>query len=138
MTSPFPGMDPYLEPHWRDVHAALIAETRRVLNRTLPAGLVARVEERVAIESDDYARGVSPDVRVFAPSTVDPDEGKGGVLIRAPYKLVVEAEPSVERYVRVLDASGTLITVVEFVSPSNKLTPGLEEFRRKRSELLAG
>ena len=24
MPSPFPGMDPYLESHWRDVHARLI------------------------------------------------------------------------------------------------------------------
>jgi hypothetical protein len=24
MNSPFPGMDPYLEPHWLDVHARLV------------------------------------------------------------------------------------------------------------------
>ncbi len=28
MPSPFPGMDPYLESHWRDVHHSLITYTR--------------------------------------------------------------------------------------------------------------
>ena len=42
MPSPFPGMDPYLERNWLDVHSALIAETRRALNWSLPKGLVAR------------------------------------------------------------------------------------------------
>ena len=27
MSSPFPGMDPYLEPFWRDVHHALVKQT---------------------------------------------------------------------------------------------------------------
>jgi hypothetical protein len=48
--SPFPGMDPYLETHWLDVDTALIAESRRSLNRSLPDGLVARAEERIAID----------------------------------------------------------------------------------------
>lgn len=137
MASPFPGMDPYVEPHWRDIHAALIAEIRRFLNRSLPTGLIARAEERVAVESDDdYARRIGPDVRVFSPSTADPEEGKGGVVIEAPYKLVVEADPIIERYIRILDESGTLITVIELLSPTNKRSPGLEEYRRKRDELL--
>jgi hypothetical protein len=42
-----------LETHWLDVHTSLIAEARRALNRTLPSELVARAEERVAVESDD-------------------------------------------------------------------------------------
>jgi hypothetical protein len=29
MPSPFPGMDPYLEVHWRDIHASLIIYSRR-------------------------------------------------------------------------------------------------------------
>ena len=31
-------MDPYLERYWPDVHLALVAEARRVLNRALPEG----------------------------------------------------------------------------------------------------
>ena len=43
MTSPFPGMDPYLEQHWRDVHHNLITFTQGALNEQLPTGLIARV-----------------------------------------------------------------------------------------------
>lgn len=131
-------MDPYLEPHWLDVHTSLITEARRALNQLLPPGLVARVEERVAIESEDDAlQRVGPDVRVFSPSTADPAEKKGGILIEAPYKIVVDLDPIIERFIRVLDQDGQLITVVEFVSPTNKRPPGLEAFRHKRAELLA-
>src|SRR5581483_7274540 len=49
MPSPFPGMDPYLEAHWRDVHAALIIYARDALQTVLPAPLRARVEERVLL-----------------------------------------------------------------------------------------
>src|SRR4051794_9246635 len=131
MPSPFPGMDPYLEPHWLDVHTALIGEARRVLNRSLPPGLVARAEERVAVESDDERlHRVGPDVRVFSPSTADPAEGAGGVAaIEAPYKLVVDLDPIIERFIRIIDQQGQLISVIEFVSPTNKRQPGLSRFR---------
>ena len=121
MPSPFPGMDPYLEPNWRDVHSSLIGEARRALNRSLPAGLVARAEEGVAIEADDdFRRQIGPDVRVFSPSTADPDEGAEGATIVAPFKLVLELDSLIERDIRIIDAGGQLITVVEFVSPWNK------------------
>jgi hypothetical protein len=51
MPSPFPGMDPYLEAHWRDVHASLIIYARDALQGVLPGSLRARVEERVLLES---------------------------------------------------------------------------------------
>jgi hypothetical protein len=139
MKSPFPGMDPYLERHWLDVHTALIGELRRALNRALPADLVARAEERVAIESDeDVTRRIGPDVRVFSPSTADPAEGAdGGVVIEAPYKLVVELEPVLERFIRIVDDGGELVTVIDVLSPTNKRPPGLDAYREKRAGLLA-
>jgi hypothetical protein len=130
-------MDPYLEPHWLDVHGAMVAEARRALNKSLPRGLVARMEERVAIESEEDAlQRVGPDVRVFSPSTADPEEKNGGILIEAPYKIVVDLDPLIERFIRVLDQDGQLITIVEFVSPTNKRSRGMKAFRQKRAELL--
>src|ERR1700676_2877218 len=66
MPSPFPGMDPYLEAHWRDVHASLIIYARDALQGVLPSALRARVEESVLLETP---RGLGdhplfPDVRV--------------------------------------------------------------------------
>lgn len=100
--------------------------------------MIARVEERIAIESDDdYARRIGPDVRVFSPSSADPAESKGGIAIEAPYKIVVELEPIIERFIRVIDEGGTLLTVIELLSPSNKRQPGLRDYHTKRTDLLA-
>ena len=66
MPSPFPGMDPYLESHWRDVHAALVIYARDALQRVLPAALRARVEESVLLETPLGIVGhpLNPDVRI--------------------------------------------------------------------------
>jgi hypothetical protein len=49
--NPFPGMNPFLERSWSDVHTQLIAYIRDELAlRGLPAGLRARAEERLSVE----------------------------------------------------------------------------------------
>ena len=50
MKSPFPGMDPYLERHWLDVHGSLNLYIRDELQPQLPADLAARMEESVYVE----------------------------------------------------------------------------------------
>jgi hypothetical protein len=52
MKSPFPGMDPYLEARWGDVHQRLITYAADQLAPRLPADLRARVEERVFVEME--------------------------------------------------------------------------------------
>ena len=42
MRSPFPGMDPYLEQFWGDVHHTMINRSRAAIQKQLPADLVAR------------------------------------------------------------------------------------------------
>jgi hypothetical protein len=56
MASPFPGMDPYLEQHWGDVHQSLIIYAGDHLQKLLPKDLRARVEERVFVESAQDTR----------------------------------------------------------------------------------
>jgi len=140
MKSPFPGMDPYLEPHWLDVHGFLVISARNSLNEQLPEDLIATSEERVAIESDSgMEHTFGPDVRVFElpADAVNVVENTAGI-VDAPYRLIAQVEPMIERYLRIIEA-GTerLITVIEVVSPTNKTGDGLRAFRRKRSELLA-
>ena len=148
MPSPFPGMDPYLEPQWPDVHLALIAEGRRAINRQLPVGLQARSESRIVIEPDDEpgTRAGSfvetrPDLRIVATTTqaersADPG-GDTTLVLDAPFALLPAADPPIERYLRITDAAGHLLSVVELLSPSNKRGEGLDRFRRNRLELLA-
>jgi Protein of unknown function (DUF4058) len=56
MKSPFPGMDPYLEQHWGDVHLNLISFAEGMLNEHLPRDLRARAQERILVElpSDEH------------------------------------------------------------------------------------
>lgn len=50
MRSPFPGMDPYPEAHWLDVHPRLIVAAATVIQQQLGEDLVARIEERLLVE----------------------------------------------------------------------------------------
>ena len=50
MKSPFPGMDPFLEPKWPEVHASLIVYARNQLNSLLPTDLQANIEENLEPE----------------------------------------------------------------------------------------
>ena len=43
MKSPFPGMDPHLEAHWRDVHARLIFYACDQLEPQLPPALISAI-----------------------------------------------------------------------------------------------
>jgi hypothetical protein len=54
MKSPFPGMDPYLEPHWRDVQHRRITYARDQIRPALPGGLRPRIDERVFVETGGY------------------------------------------------------------------------------------
>jgi hypothetical protein len=143
-------MDPYLEPHWRDFHGAVVPYLRDAVDDALPEALVSRVVERIAIEIDDgsnrYHRQPRPDVRVFEPSStirfVDegPDETEdGSVAVLAPVVLDLGTEPSTELFIQIIDPStDRLVTVVELLSKSNKTPgPGLYEYVAKREELLS-
>src|SRR5437667_11408159 len=97
MASPFPGMDPYLEAHWRDVHARLIIYASDALQGVLPGSLRARVEERVLLETP---QGIAdhplfPDVRVveYRPELKRVLETRPEVGVALSEPLLVDAEP---------------------------------------------
>jgi hypothetical protein len=134
-------MDPYLEIHWRDVHARLVAGCSDALNAALPDDLLARIEERVAIESaNEIARVIYPDVRVIEDSTRSTSStSTSAATVAQPIVIEVEPEPATEGYVTIRDSSGErIITVIEFLSPSNKRGEGLKDYLDKRSKLIDG
>ena len=144
MPSPFPGMDPFLEAHWGDVHAALTIYTRDQLQPRLPGDLVASVEEYVALASEDPDEGWSkpqrwrPDVSVNEYHAIQTVETPPVAILDAAEPVIVDAEPQTMREIRILDSQSRLVTSIEFLSPSNKA--GEDErraFRRKQSDLVA-
>src|SRR5713101_4875550 len=143
MKSPFPGMDPYLERHWRDVHARLILYACDQLEDQLPGNLIARVEERVVFETEEAAeRWVYPDVRIIErPARGTPHASElSGLAVAEPIIVQCLAEPATETFINILDpAVGyRLVTVIEILSLTNKLPgKGQREYRQKQKELQA-
>lgn len=143
MKSPFPGMDPYLETRWGDVHSSLAIYGRDLLNRSLPAGLIARAEERTIVSaSDEDVRHMVPDVSVFERGVGQPSLRPGnGVALADSLCLVLDEVEIRQRYLEIRDArsGGRVITVIEFVSPANKRPgDGLDKYRQKQQECHEG
>ena len=142
MASPFPGMDPYLERHWGDVHTRLVTYASDQLQKRLPRDLRARVEERVIVSGWDRPRSRSrfPDVRVVENKRISrrPARGLASIAVAEPLVIELDDELETQRFLEIRDASSDsrLVTVLEVPSPSNK-TPGegQEQYRRKQQEL---
>jgi hypothetical protein len=144
MPSPFPGMDPYLEAHWRDVHASLVIYARDALQGVLPNSLRARAEERVLLETPQGIgkHPLFPDVRVveYRRELQRGDVAQLDTEVAVAEPLLVDAEfdRETETFIEIIDpASGNrVVTVIEFLSPSNK-SPGLnrEQYLRKQREV---
>jgi len=148
VSSPFPGMDPYLEaPYiWPDFHEAFAAEIRGQLNSKLPAPYYARLEMRpeVGIVEDEAGmRRIVPDVAVAR----QPAAVVGGVaVLDAPPKVFpflevrIGSEKIKHLFVEIRDPSQghRLVTLIEIVSPSNKRQgPDRQAYRKKQTEVLA-
>ncbi len=143
MENPFPGMNPYLEEYWREIHQRLITYTGDVLQSSLPESLRARIEERVYLENEDVQyRQIYPDVHVVEyPPFGQPDTQipQGDVVVDEPVVLQMENEPITQRYIEIVDAASgnRVVTVIEFLSPSNKLPgAGQDLYLRKQREVL--
>jgi len=135
-------MDPYLEGHWRDIHARLVIYACDALQGVLPGSLRARVEESVLLETPlgigDHP--LFPDLRVVEYTLkrgleVQPE---AGVAVSEPLLVDTETEPVTETFLEIIDreSSNRGVTVIEFLSPSNK-SPGAnrEQYLRKQREV---
>lgn len=138
--NPFPGMNPYMQLTWPDVHVALIGYIREALGAELPDDLLAKGEMAVEVFGDASFRA-RPDVAVVG------EEWKNGlppVWTPAPeYQSLIVSEPTLvtidqprHRWVEVRSDEGTLITVIEVVSPSNK-RQGRGAYEIKRDSFIA-
>src|SRR5947209_18218216 len=108
MPSPFPGMDPYLEAHWRDIHASLIIYARDALQNVLPGALRARVEESVLLETPQGLADhpLFPDMRVVEfPSKREGLETRTAAGAAVVEPLLVDAAPdsSTETFLEIID-----------------------------------
>jgi hypothetical protein len=142
MPSPFPGMDPYLEApeFWHNVHQHLIVLIYTSLNRDLPDGLAAHIEEAVYIARPDY---FFPDVTVYtrfatAPNRPQVERSSGNLAVIAPIHVEkAQIEIKVPR-IEIVTAKGNreVITAIEVLCPVNKRSEGREKYLKKQGSIL--
>ncbi len=146
VTTPFPGMDPYLERRslWEEVYVQLITALARELNPLL------RPQYRVAVEKRTYltVTGGSepagkPDVLVLAGDKSSRSQEHRSAPTQAVNgsPLIVELpipEQIVERYLEVRDvATNEVITTVEILPRVNKSDKaGRNAYTKKRHQVL--
>ena len=126
MSSPFPGMDPYLEDSefWRGFHNMMITFIARQMNTDLPRGYAANVEEHVLIEPDHAE--LYPDIFITERSPQSFRTRTGGAALleareaAAPVEVYTN-EPR-QRYLKVVTGSHwqEVVAIVEILSPANK------------------
>lgn len=144
---PFPGMDPWLQSFWGNVHTTMNTYVRDALNEQLSPGLVAVTQQRVLIESSILPdRNVYPDVHVVeyprSPRKAmgGPDAAGGVATLDEPVLVKISDDPFEQPYIEIIDArsGGRVVTVIELVSPSNKRAgEGRDLYLQKQSETVA-
>ncbi len=145
MENPFPGMNPYLEQYWREIHQRLITYAGDVLQSHLPESLRARIEERVFLETEDVRyRHAYPDIHIVehprpSSSASATQVAQSDVAVVEPLIMEVENEPVTERYIEIVDAASgnRVVTVIEFLSPANKVPGnGQKLYLRKQRDVI--
>ena len=148
MTSPFPGMDPYLEGDlWRDVHTRLATKISNFLTPLIRPKYVARIEKYVV--EDDNSEGnigsffMYPDSSVLLNQAVQIGDEPFNTAVS--YKPPTPATQSLKMtppikvnipVVEIRDRLGhQLVTAIELLSPVNKRKPGLQPYRQKTQRM---
>ncbi|HET6251277.1 MAG TPA: DUF4058 family protein [Tepidisphaeraceae bacterium] len=144
MSSPFPGMNPWLEgSEWTSFHTEFAVEIARQLSPRLSSRYVVRPEKRYVVTTigpgeDVAVSSVYPDASV-ARAGENPKETSAAVLgSAAPLTvatLMPERVPQVSVEIRDL-ADRRLVTAIEVLSPTNKHGNGREEYLERRERLL--
>ena len=147
--SPFPGMDPWMETHWGDVHGKLAAYAADALNLILPPALRATIEERIILEPETNL-AYRPDVAIrkeragaFTPfQTFTPGGGTATALLGDPFVIRITsaatvADPMTERLIKIEDEQEKIVTTIEWISPTNKIDLlAMRQFQAKRRRVL--
>ncbi|MGL4553018.1 MAG: DUF4058 family protein [Gemmataceae bacterium] len=141
MTTPFPGMDPYLESpaYWPDFHQRFITHWSEWLLDHLPDHYDVLIEERITRIEAGGRTDFRPDVAISQTYPLPTEiPGDGPSLDREPVTVrVTMLDEEAESYLRILHrADSSLVTVLELLSPSNKVNPGRREYLSKRHEVL--
>ena len=136
-TSPFPGMDPYLEERWPEVHARLIVYAANQINPRLPDDLQANIEETLSVCADDVTEySIRPDIHIAEDMAFESSTAAATDLAIAEPLLLPQPQHRT-RNVEITDTANRIITAIEFISPWNKIgMRNCEQFIRRQLNYL--
>lgn len=145
MSSPFPGMNPYLEnpAFWSEVHNRLIVNLADSLAPQIPPQYRVAIEQRTYLsdESDSVLVGI-PDVAVFSQNKVTKPTSPTATFASTSESVTVTMpvpENIKESYLEIREvATSYVVTAIEILSPKNKRAgEGRKAYERKRKQVLA-
>ena len=143
MSSPFPGIDPYLasQGFWQDFHLRYMLGLCDAISDLLPEPYVARIDERMRVMEvpAQEVRQFRPDVAVVRRGG-EPASGipAAGTLTLEPELIPLRYLDEVrEAFIEVVHLPDRrLVTVIEVLSPSNKSGSGRSDYLAKRNALI--
>jgi uncharacterized protein DUF4058 len=142
MSSPFPGIDPFIESQkWRSFHTCFIAELGTSLTALVRPRYVIDVEDNVylAREDGDLLQVIAPDVAVKQKEGwMEMTEGSVAVSTEPAVLTLPMMDPVEEHYLVVRSRDDDeVVTVIELLSPTNKRSrDGRAEYLNKRNTVL--
>jgi hypothetical protein len=144
MSSPFPGMDPYLETpaFWADFHGKFVHCWCEAIADQLPDAYDARVDETVNLVelSDDEIRTIYPDIAVTRSRRHRRTKASpGSTLLLEPVTIANQGllDFLPQRRIEIRNRMNRrLIAVLELLSPTNKIGGGFGEYGAKRIDIL--
>jgi hypothetical protein len=141
MPSTFPGMDPYLEEpsQWPGVHQRLITYMADAMQPHVRPRYHVLIGERVYIA--EPPQSYYPDVTLVR-YPAQPAPAESGVAVTAPDAPTAVGdyldEAQRQPFIEIVHAnSGAVVTIIEVLSPSNKVGAGREEYVRKQKQILS-
>jgi len=144
MSSPFPGMNPYLEQDhvWHDFHERFCPAIAELLTPQVRPSYVARIDEHVYIhELPAEPRRLAGRADVSLVRTTLAEGTRTAAAVLEPPARVHLPAIDIERlaFVEIRDRlERRLVTVIELLSPTNKYAgPDREQYLAKRGQLLA-
>jgi len=145
MSSPFPGMNPYLEQDhvWQDFHQSAIPVMRELLIGQVRPNYLVKIDEFLFIHElpDSDRRLLGRGDVTIGPARPAAQTERGGSVLTAPDHGQVPVGIDFERhsFLEIRDRLGQhLIAVIEMLSPSNKQPgPDREQYLAKRRQLFA-
>jgi hypothetical protein len=144
MSSPFPGMNPYLEQAaaWHDFHESFMPAAREMLSPQVRPRYFVKIDEHVYVhELDEESRRLlgRADVAMAKGASLG-GQASAASLLEAPASVW---EPAVDveghSYLEIRDRDNRqLITIIELLSPSNKqLGSDRDQYLAKQRQLLS-